>query len=319
MPRAKKLTDLDVQEISGVDHPANLMEGWLVMKSRSGACPHCKKALTKGACSCGYSDHVQKERQVSMDESDLQQILEKAEQFQTAHEYLDDALQHVNPYVGDASPDVQDAIGVIQKHLDVVLEREATEVQHEDSKGRFAKFLSVLFNKSESVEEFNADEEVTEELTEEELIAAGWEPVEDSDPAEDFGKAWSQMCKSVAEGDMEAAAAVFDEDIIPILEENEDMEEFVKALVEELRAAVTPAEPVTDEAVTSELTKARDDLDATREALAKALDRIEALEGRTAARRSVDGQEAVEKSATKESGLSDAIGAALEGAKVTII
>lgn len=29
-----QLTDLVVDEISGVDHPANLLEGWLVMKSR---------------------------------------------------------------------------------------------------------------------------------------------------------------------------------------------------------------------------------------------------------------------------------------------
>lgn len=33
--KAKKLTNLDMDEISGVDHPAHLTEGWLVMKSTS--------------------------------------------------------------------------------------------------------------------------------------------------------------------------------------------------------------------------------------------------------------------------------------------
>lgn len=33
MPRATKMTDLAIEETSGVDHPAHLREGWLVMKS----------------------------------------------------------------------------------------------------------------------------------------------------------------------------------------------------------------------------------------------------------------------------------------------
>lgn len=33
MPRASKMTELSIDETSGVDHPAHLREGWLVMKS----------------------------------------------------------------------------------------------------------------------------------------------------------------------------------------------------------------------------------------------------------------------------------------------
>ena len=33
MPRASKMTELSIEETSGVDHPAHLREGWLVMKS----------------------------------------------------------------------------------------------------------------------------------------------------------------------------------------------------------------------------------------------------------------------------------------------
>ena len=32
MPRTKKLVDLEIKEASGVDHPAHLVEGWLVQK-----------------------------------------------------------------------------------------------------------------------------------------------------------------------------------------------------------------------------------------------------------------------------------------------
>lgn len=36
-PVAKKLSDLQMEEISGVNHPAHLQEGWLVMKSTTGS------------------------------------------------------------------------------------------------------------------------------------------------------------------------------------------------------------------------------------------------------------------------------------------
>jgi uncharacterized Zn finger protein len=307
LPRAKRLTDLDVQEISGVDHPAHLMEGWMVMKARGGSCPTCKAAINKdGECSsCG---HTIKKEQVSMDESDLQLILEKAEQFQTAHERLDEALQNVQEYVTDAPDEVQGALGVLQKHLNEILEKEAPEASNEESQGRFAKFLTALF-KAHTDE---SEQEVEQELTEEELVAAGWEPVDDVDPAEEFSKAWSVMCKSIADGDAEAATAALDETIIPLLEENEDMEEFVKALVEELKSAIQPAENTDGEELKTELTKARDDLEATRDALAKALDRIEALEGRTATRRSVVGQEAAETVEKAAPTVGDAVTAAFQ-------
>jgi hypothetical protein len=32
MPRTRKLVDLEIEETSGVDHPAHLYEGWLVRK-----------------------------------------------------------------------------------------------------------------------------------------------------------------------------------------------------------------------------------------------------------------------------------------------
>ena len=33
MPKSTKLTELTIKETSGVDHPAHLHEGWMVMKS----------------------------------------------------------------------------------------------------------------------------------------------------------------------------------------------------------------------------------------------------------------------------------------------
>jgi hypothetical protein len=33
MPKARKMVSLNIEETSGVDHPAHLHEGWLVIKS----------------------------------------------------------------------------------------------------------------------------------------------------------------------------------------------------------------------------------------------------------------------------------------------
>ena len=35
MPKSTKLTELTIKETSGVDHPAHLHEGWLVMKANT--------------------------------------------------------------------------------------------------------------------------------------------------------------------------------------------------------------------------------------------------------------------------------------------
>src|SRR4051812_8930558 len=62
----RQLTDLDIGETSGVDHPAHLTEGWLVMKSKEGlatkvaellkdattSCPECSASVPKGDTYC---------------------------------------------------------------------------------------------------------------------------------------------------------------------------------------------------------------------------------------------------------------------------
>jgi hypothetical protein len=53
-----KLEDLDIGETSGVDHPAHLSEGWLMMKSAGSLlkemskCPHCGAAYASGDKFC---------------------------------------------------------------------------------------------------------------------------------------------------------------------------------------------------------------------------------------------------------------------------
>lgn len=48
MPRARKMTNLAIEETSGVDHPAHLREGWLVIKAADEeSLPTALTALTK--------------------------------------------------------------------------------------------------------------------------------------------------------------------------------------------------------------------------------------------------------------------------------
>lgn len=48
MPQARKMTHLSIEETSGVDHPAHLREGWLVVKSADAdALPNALNIVTK--------------------------------------------------------------------------------------------------------------------------------------------------------------------------------------------------------------------------------------------------------------------------------
>lgn len=48
MPKARKMTHLSIEETSGVDHPAHLREGWLVVKSADAdALPNALNIVTK--------------------------------------------------------------------------------------------------------------------------------------------------------------------------------------------------------------------------------------------------------------------------------
>ena len=47
MPKARKMVSLNIEETSGVDHPAHLTEGWLVIKSEDSDVSNLLSDLTK--------------------------------------------------------------------------------------------------------------------------------------------------------------------------------------------------------------------------------------------------------------------------------
>lgn len=84
MPKPRMLVDIDWEETSGVDHPANETEGWLVMKS------------------------------ANTDVEDL--IREEAEAIKR-HEDLYAALQSALGYLGDAPEEIREAANKLLEYL----------------------------------------------------------------------------------------------------------------------------------------------------------------------------------------------------------
>ncbi len=84
----RKIVSLDWQETSGVDHPANEEEGWLVMKHNG------RVVLT--------DDELQAV-------SALEEVLEEDDQLHKAHERLQAALQEAEPSLKDAPAAVKTA------------------------------------------------------------------------------------------------------------------------------------------------------------------------------------------------------------------
>jgi len=70
-----QLTDLDLDEISGVDHPANLHEGWLVMKADTEAGP-LDAALTQVAEAANLT--TTKEQTVDLHDAPEVETIDKA-------------------------------------------------------------------------------------------------------------------------------------------------------------------------------------------------------------------------------------------------
>jgi hypothetical protein len=50
--RGREMVSLNIDEVSGVDHPANLLEGFAVMKSAECTGPGCVTCHILGGCQC---------------------------------------------------------------------------------------------------------------------------------------------------------------------------------------------------------------------------------------------------------------------------
>src|SRR5437762_12133640 len=81
-----KLEDIDIRETSGVDHPATLTEGWMVMKSANL-------------------------------EADIEEILAAAEEYEKAAGDLMRALESNVQFLQDAPDEVKAAVNTLHSYL----------------------------------------------------------------------------------------------------------------------------------------------------------------------------------------------------------
>ena len=106
---AQELEDLDIQETSGVDHPAHLIEGWLLMKNRGGSM-----------------------ETPAEDDETVELVLQEAEAYAEAHEQLLTSLEKAKPYLDDAPEDVRQSADVLEGYLAVGQKVEKTAESEEE-------------------------------------------------------------------------------------------------------------------------------------------------------------------------------------------
>lgn len=324
----RKLVDMDLDEISGVDHPAHLSEGWALLKSAD-----------------------------IPEDFDIDAIIADASQIAKSHDELTTALEKAaEEYLSEAPDEVKMAANVLHDYLKSMKghsddEDEDAPTDDEDDeddaeaktpakKGLLARFF-----------------EWVTKAQEEELEKAGMTKCPKCDHPMQKGGACSHCGYSEDESgkggdpavekaradnlltDILAAAAVSDPEVRKGLireavvkfagEEAESMsaeilERLTKAiegvLNTEAPAAEAPATEVTKaaeadgisaedvsalakaiaEAIAPEFEAIRKDNEAVRDAFVKALDRVETLEKATVGRRSLPGQDLVTEGTTRQ-------------------
>jgi hypothetical protein len=270
----QKLIELDIRETSGVDHPAHLEEGWMVMKSAG-------------------SDVT----------AEVERILAEAEQMHKEHSQLLAALESAKGYLNGAPDSVKAAANTLHDYLtapeqkheeDAAPAEETTKEAGEEARRSLAEYivdgLKSMFAKSVGTDEAEGpadNKEVTQvaedtqateavEKTTEETQAVTEEAVEET-PAE--APAEEAAAEETAEAASEAGSPV-------------------DAIAETFRTELAKAVDEVKSELTAQLNAEKESHEATREALVKALERIEKLEGRTARRTSIEGQD-IEKSETQ--------------------
>jgi hypothetical protein len=99
MPRAKarKMVNLDIEETSGVDHPAHLHEGWLVMKAVSNE--EVEKAMPTLTDDEEMSPVQSANKEVPMD--DMDEMNRKEEDAKTSYEDMEMALKKAEERIAE--------------------------------------------------------------------------------------------------------------------------------------------------------------------------------------------------------------------------
>lgn len=133
MPTSKaKLENLDIYEVSGVDYPANLMPGWMVMKSKGGGV-------------------------------EVEQIIEKAEAMDRQATELLKALEAAQGDLLDGAPeDISKSVETLLNFLAGLQETEK-DAEREEGRSFLARTVAALLGLSKKEEPVTPAAEVTPE------------------------------------------------------------------------------------------------------------------------------------------------------------
>jgi len=120
MPKSTKLSDLIVEEASGVDHPAHLHEGWIVMKSSD-----LDTALESLNDEETYPTSTEGEPKVELQENEIEGVVAEEEAV------VEEASPEVEATPVLASVDSPDLSAVVKELTDVRKELEITQKANE--------------------------------------------------------------------------------------------------------------------------------------------------------------------------------------------
>jgi hypothetical protein len=159
-----ELRDLEIREISGVDHPANLFEGWLVLKSRDGGQPVGTDAL-----------------------AEFQQLYEQATEVTKQQEQLLAAIVGAEALLSTAPATVQRAAQTIREFLEALAAEDqapdaaaagaeavaAEDSEPEPARNSLLRTLSRLMGRdiAKAEDETDEDEQEDDELDEQTVKA----------------------------------------------------------------------------------------------------------------------------------------------------
>lgn len=243
---ARKMVNLSIEETSGVDHPAHLHEGWLVMKAASGEA--VDQVLTKredeapGDEKDTEEDLMENEKEDTMKEEkpsyeDLEAMLEKANARMAEMEKEMDAMKPKEKAKGDMEDDdelpeflrkeapesVRKAYETMQKAVaDAQAQAEAAEVELRKERGERADAEAVV-KARESYGNLGLDPEMVgpalRRLSEsdadlaksvEDVLTAANAKVESADIFTEIGKSARPSGSSYEKAEALAKAAVVD-------------------------------------------------------------------------------------------------------------
>ena len=113
MPRSTKLTELTIKETSGVDHPAHLHEGWMVMKSEEDLDTSLDQVINPDS----------QENTVELNATpEVEDVIEEATEVEAAPEMVTEATPVAASVDGPDQTEVQKEITDLRKELELAKE-----------------------------------------------------------------------------------------------------------------------------------------------------------------------------------------------------